>query len=152
MSNLTLEEAYNDVAKMFNDGWTAMTPPSQLTAAPLVVWDDVEPDNKPDDGAVSWARFTMRHGFGTQRTIGGSPGSKVFERTGIVTVQIFTPRGFGLLLGQRLGKICLDIFEPGPSPLGVLFRDISAREVGTPAGDPWFQTNVQMDFEYDERK
>lgn len=145
--SLTPEQARDDILTAFAAAWASKTPAVNGGAVPPVKYDQVASSEPPQD--TPWARVTVMHATGTQRSM-GTVGSRLFSRTGVVTVQVFVPGGQGLALADRLGKIALDAFEGQHTPGDVWFRDATLREVG-PDG-PWWQTNVVATFAYDEQK
>jgi hypothetical protein len=126
---------------MVKDAWD--------TTGYKMIWDD-NPGTIPTT-MVPWARSTLIHVTGFQATLTDGSGRKRFRRTGFLTVQIFTPTGEGLSSADILAKLISDAFEGQSSPLGVWFRDVKTNEVGSDDGN-WYQTNVVIDFEYDEVK
>lgn len=138
----TLVEARDKVMLHFTTAWNAQTPP-----IPLLIYDDRHrdlPDNAP------YARITMRHNVMDQRTL-GNIGNRRFRRFGIITVQIFTLSNQGLATADVFAKVALDAFEgSNTAPDEIHFRNARINEVGEDG--PWFQTNVLVDFDYDEIK
>lgn len=119
------------------------------------VWDPLgfpmKYDNTHVDTAgATWARATLRHNTGFQATLAGETGQRRFRRTGTLVVQIFQPPGAGLSLNPDLAKIVVDAYEGVTSAGGVIFRDVVPNEIGVDGG--FFQTNVSVNFEYDEIK
>lgn len=104
--------------------------------------------------APSWARVSLRHNTdqtgGTQASAGGDAnGTRVYDREGVVSVQIFTTPGKGLRLADNLGSIAQKAFQgKTTSPGGIWFRHVRIVEVGA-SGD-WYQTNVLAEFVYQE--
>ena len=142
----TIEEARDEILTYFTTEWNTQTDP------PLVIYDDKARD-LPED--ASWVRVRVQHNVFAQRTLGGKPslggGGRRFTRTGIVTVQVFTPVGDGLTSSDPLVDFTVDIFEGEETGSDrVEFRNTRANEVG--ADGPWHQTNVIADFEYDRVK
>lgn len=92
----------------------------------------------------------MRHNVMDQQTL-GSVGNRRFRRFGIITVQIFTLGDQGLSTADVFAKVALDAFEGNSTaPTEIHFRNSRINEVGEDG--PWFQTNVIVDFDYDEIK
>lgn len=149
MAGLTLEEARDYILDKFKTAWDANSPAANGGTAPSVEYQNVEPAKSPlADGNKPWARITVRHSSGGQRSMGGV-GGRVFTHRGVVTVQVFVPAGKqGLVRADRLGKVALDAFEGEETSAGnVWFRNATYREVGVDNG--WFQVNVTAEFEYD---
>lgn len=146
MSNLTYAEARDEIHALFKVAWDA----GVETAGQAVLYTDsktvvpktVDGDSNPD----LWARITVQHSSGSNAAIGNG----LFDRFGVVTVQVFTALGTGLSIGDNVYKIVGDAYEGKTTPGGVWFRNVSVNEIG-PEGE-WYQTNITADFEYNERK
>jgi hypothetical protein len=138
----TLTQARDEILTVFRDAWLAS---SESNALP-VLYPDTD-DELPDSGA--WARVSVRHGTGGQATLANHDGQRRYRHTGFVTVELYTPRGDGLVLNDQLSTIVKHAFEGVTTcPGQVIFRRVRVNEVG-PDGQ-WFHTNVLVDFEYDE--
>lgn len=157
---LDVVTASEEIKALFWQYWTANAPAVNGGEVPLVVWENAQEGEEPPKHRP-WARVTVQHAGGGQHSL-GETGARRFERTGIASVQVFTPLGKGVTLGHRLTKIALDAFEGKSTPGGVWFRDCRVREVGRTelldghkalkVLDPWDQTNVVCPFTYDEVK
>ena len=138
----TLTQARDEMFKAFRDAWIADSASQQLP----VLYPDTS-DDPPKEGA--WARVSINHGSSGQATLAGDSGQKRYRHTGFITVELYTPRGDGLVLNGELSIIVKHAFEGvATSPGHVTFYRVRVREVG-PDGQ-WFHTNVLADFEYDE--
>jgi len=143
--------ARNEVMALFKAAWDA-----NLTSAPIpILWDGINPLEPPQPASTAaaearpWVRIEMRHNVGGQAGFGD--GVRRYRRVGIITVEVFTPMGTGFdALHDELVQIVKDAFEGKTTPSDVEFRDVSPKEVG-PTG-PWFQSDVNIAFEYDEIK
>lgn len=119
-------------------------------AAPELLWEGVEKSGPPAQ-SDAFARVTILHASGRQRSLASDTGTRRFERDGIVTVQCFAPRGRrGPTLAEALASVAKDAFEGKASPGGVWFRNATIKEVGPDKG--WFQVNAVVQFQYDEVK
>ena len=118
--------------------WGAIPAP----VPPTYYWD--VPHDTPTDDV--WNRITVRHVGGGNAGIGG----KLFDRTGLLTVQIFTIYGDGILTSDALAKRVLDTFDGKSSAGGVWFTNGRPNEIGIDGR--YFNTNVLFDFEYCEIK
>ena len=136
----TFDQANGEILTIFKDAWDP--------TGHLALYENVQGDRPTAQSP--YARISVRHGPPGPTSLTGSLGTHRFERTGLLTVQIFIPNGQGLSLGYVLGKIVADAFEGVASPLQVWFRNIRVNEVGP--SDEWFQFNVLVDFTYDEIK
>jgi len=111
------------------------------------MWPDVAAQKPPTSGA--WARVDIKHNTSRKATLSNGVGMRRFRRTGLLTVQIFTPPGDGQVLSDQLTIIVKNAFEGvTTSPGRVMFRDVWLREVGQ--GGNFYQVNVLAEFEYDE--
>lgn len=116
-----------------------------------LAFEDVKEDDIPPKNGTAWARIQVRHNSFFKATVGGEVGNRRFRRVGLVTIQIFTPVGEGLSQADSLAKIALDAFEGKSTGAdSIEFRNARINEIGRDGS--WFQTNVLVDFEYDEVK
>jgi hypothetical protein len=142
----TIAEARDEILTYFTTAWNTLGTP------PLLLYDDKHtdlPDNAP------YARINVQHDTFGQNTLGGKVsaggGGRRFGRTGLVTVQIFTPSGDGLTSMDTLVDFAMDTLEGEETGSDrVEFRDARANEVGQDG--PWHQTNVIAEFQYDRVK
>ena len=151
MAISTNEEARDYILAKFKAKWDADTPALTGDASvPAVEWPNIEPPQPPlSAGNKPWARITVRHSRGSQRSFGEAPNRR-FTRTGVVTVQVFVPAAKrGLVTGDRLGNVALSAFE-GEESGDVWFRDAVLTEVGVDGN--WYQMNATATFEYDVLK
>jgi hypothetical protein len=120
------------------------------TYTPELKWEMTDSSEEPKVKDRPWARCTIRHSTGGQRTLGG-PGGRRFRQFGIVIVQVFAPwrAGRGATLTHLLAQVAKDAYE-GVSTRDVWFRNVRLSEVGH--SGPWYQVNVVADFEWDEMK
>lgn len=144
----TLEEARDDIIELFRTAWKADT---ESQSVGLVYWD--VPSSAPtghdaNGDPVSWARVFVQHTGGGQASLSGDTGRRRWRRTGVVTVQIFTPYGTGLSKADKLSMVAMRAFEGQSTSSGIWFRDVNFQEVGQDS--IWFQSNVSATFEYDE--
>lgn len=141
--SLTITEARDEMLTLFKDAWEA----DVTTAAAPIVWTDAPDDNNvpnPETNDI-WCRATVIHTVGRNSAIG----NKLFDREGVVTIQIFTRYGAGLANNDLACKVALDAFQGKSTSGGVWFRNVTLNEIGHD-GD-WFQSNVLANFEYTER-
>lgn len=139
MSNLTFEQAVDDMQAMVLATWTP--------TGHKLFWESVEDSREIDDTA--WAVSTIRHVAGRQKTLGGV-GNRAFQRTGIIFLQIFTRVGNGLHESYQLAKVMSDAFEGKSSLNGVWFRNVRINEAGKDGA--FSQSNVTVEFQYNEVK
>ena len=139
MSNITFEQAVDDMQAMVLAAWTP--------TGHQIFWEAVQGDREVDDTA--WAVSTIRHVAGRQQTLGGI-GNRAFERNGVIFLQSVTRVGNGLQESYQLAKVMADGFEGKSSPNGVWFRNIRINEAGKDGA--FTQTNVTIEFQYNEVK
>ena len=101
------------------------------------------PRNEP------WARVTLRFLDGRQASIGGV-GIRRFNRTGIMSVQIFVPIGSAMKSQADLAQVIVDGFE-GKRITGtsICITAVTPRSIGPDPEGPWYQTNVDVEFTYE---
>ena len=137
----TLVQANTDIHTTFRTAWLA--DPSSVNIP--VLYSDV-PSDPPDVGA--WARVSVKSTDRSQVTLVGDTGSRRFRGLGLVTVEIYTPRGDGKTLALTLAKVAVDAFEGVSTTNGVIFRRVRPVDVGPDANK--YHYNVLAEFEYDE--
>lgn len=145
--------ARNEVMSLLNTAWEANATSKDIELR----WHNIgnQPPPKPATTAkaeaAAWARAQMQHNSGGQVSLAGDGGLRRYQRTGIITVEVYTPKGTGFdQLHDELIQIVKDTFEGKTTPSDIVFFNVTPREVG-PDG-PWFQSNVLIVFEYDEVK
>ena len=138
-----ISTARDELLTFFRTSWNAQVPSVK------VIYDDRK-QNIPDT-AVPWLRVMVRHNFGFQATLSGEFGQRRFQNNGIITIQIFTPFGDGLVLNDQYVQIIKTIFQGNETtPDGIIFRNVRSNEIGEDG--PWFNTNILIEFEYSEVK
>lgn len=138
----TYREAVDEMLGRFKAQWDADTPAITGTVPP-VYYPDTE-DGTQEQTTNAFARVTVQHDDGGQRSLGGI-GARIFENEGLITVQVFVPlagRG-GYSIAQALAEVAKAAFE-GKSTPAVWFRNVRFNEIG-PEG-PFYQINVNADF------
>jgi len=137
--SLTFAQAVDDINKMMKDAWD--------TTGYDLHWDNVRDQRDTSDDP--WGVFVIRHATGEQDNLGGI-GNRNFVRTGTAIASIFTPTGNGLSESYALAKVVADAYEGQTSENGVWFRNVRMQEIGRES--QFYQTNVLIDFEYNETK
>lgn len=138
---VTLVDARETVYQRWIDQW-GVTTPTTFDSEKFV----------PPEG-LAWVRVAMRHSGSRLEAIGGTGagGMNKFQRRGAVFIQIFTPINKGTREGDTLAQAARAVFEGITlSSNSIRFTNAVVREVG-PDG-PWYQHNVEAQFNYDERK
>lgn len=141
---MTQAQARDEILTFFKVAWEA---DAESVNVPIYYWD-VKKDG-PTQGSP-FARITVRHLNGVQATLADQVGNRKFERNGVITVQVFTPFGGGLVKNDALAKVASDAFEGKATQNQIWFRDVTINEIGQ--DEAWFQTNVTANFTYDEQK
>lgn len=151
---VTMPEAVDEMLTMLKGAWDAGTTPYGNGGPVDIRWPNVDVGAEPDQG-WPWARVVLQHTAGGQYSL-GVPGSRLWEHEGLLVIQIFVPIGRGLATARQLAMIAKNAFEGVSSPSGVWFRNCHFQEVGQDAENPemkaWDQTNVLVQFIYDERR
>jgi hypothetical protein len=148
--SLTIEQSRDEIHTLFKTAWDAGV---ETTGKEITYWDAkkiVPVTNDDDSNPDTWARILIQHVLANQASLANRSGQRKYRRSGLVTVQVFTPLGTGLSIADKVYKIVIDAFEGQATPGNVWFRNVRLNEVG-PSGS-WFQANVIADFEYDEIK
>lgn len=121
-----------------------------------LIWDD-KPDSRPKEAErLAWARVSLVHTSGEVASInpanvsgGAGPAKRRrYNRTGILTVQIFVPSGDGLELADEISSRMEAALQGKNDAEAVAFRSVFSQEIGIDG--PWHQTNTVATFEYDE--
>lgn len=146
----TFDIARDALASQFYNFWLAETPDLNDGTVVPVFWPGVvEPEPPPQTSP--WARYIVNHVTGQQATL-AAVGSRLFNRTGLVTIQIFSPinQEGGLDKLQQLAMIAKDAFEGKSTEENIWFRNVRIQEIG--ASGNLYQFNVLAEFDYDELK
>lgn len=98
----------------------------------------------PTNGSVSWARVTVQHAQGRQRSIPAE--NQHHQNVGVLTIQLFQPTGRGLA-GNTLVPTLLSTLRNSPFLGSLFFKDVTSSEQGT--SGHWYQTNILATFDYD---
>jgi hypothetical protein len=128
--------ARDEMLGVFNTAWTG-------TGFP-VVWSDVP--GSPPSAETPWARVTLRHVDGAQRTLSDAAGSRSYTATGTIWVQLFIPIGQGLTQAYPLAKTVLDAYRSANGL--VWYRNARLKEL--PDDGAFSRINCLIDFSYDE--
>lgn len=140
----------DEMTQLFYDQWLREVP-TLVGYEPMIIWQGIEEAQDPDT-AKCWARFTLKH-LDSEQTTFGEKGQRKFTRTGIITVQVFTPvatTGGGVTLAENISNVVRDAYEGVGTDSGIRFRNTRVAEIGITSG--WYQYNITTNFEYDEVK
>jgi len=143
----TTTAARDAIASLIRTAWIA---PGSATENVLLLWDNVVAPKPAEDEfgkALPWGRVTVRHATGEQETL-APIGSRRYLSGGIVTVQVFTPFGDGHGLGDQIVAVIKAAFRAAPVTHAVWFNNASITEIGVDG--PWFNTNLDATFRYQE--
>ena len=140
----TYAEAYEAIAARICDT-------SRFRAA-LVALENQAFDTDIDE---PWVRLSVRHFDAEQETL-GRKGNRQFLRPGSVIVQVFVPYGLGVHRAQEIAQQVRDLYEGEALPVigsdteRLRFFAGSTIEVGQ--ADGYYQVNVNIPFDYNEKK
>jgi len=138
--------AYDAVAAMFWDAWKA----DARTSSVPVDWPELEQENVPPADDREFARFTMSHSTGGQRSVGSASGAHLHEHGGTVIIQVFGARSSGKTANRaayELAQVAYRAFA-GKAAGGAWFRDVRVVDVG--ADGHRYQINVNAPFQHDQ--
>lgn len=136
---MTPEEACDAILAVFKAAWDTTEYPA--------VYDDI-PGQKPTSATV-WARATIRHATGGQRSIGGDVGSRRFSYEGTVIVQVFAPVGDGSTACYQAAALVRDAYCDARHPR-IRYQDVRLNEIGQSGS--FTQTNVLATFSYEDMR
>lgn len=141
----TITQARDDIATIINTAAVAQSA--------TVDWPDkaarttTSEDFPPTSGTAIWYRPLITHTGGGRRTLGDGNGVSSYIRTGLVLVNIFTPRGSGLSDPDNEGIMLLNAFEQARTTTnGVSFSETQYKELGEDG--IYFVSAVQANFQY----
>jgi hypothetical protein len=137
---MTPEQAIDVITKVFEDAWVGVGLDLEN-----VKYSDV-PGQKPA-GEVPWARVTVMHATGNQKSLSNAIGKRRFRATGTVIAQIFTPIGDGSVAEYGIAQAVLTAYRIAQDP-DVWFRNTRLNE--RPSEGSFAQTNVLSEFVYDD--
>jgi hypothetical protein len=140
----TRAEAVDQVFALVSTAWGSTGPidwPDKVQAAGVVF---------PPTAATPWLRARLQYLPAGQGSLAGAGGARMWDRVGVLTIQVFSPRGSGLPAGFTLAKILEDALEGAATPGQVWFRNVHTRHVG--ADGMFNQFNVIAEFEHNEVK
>lgn len=99
----------------------------------------------PESG--KWCRLAFSDGVSDQMSLGGQDVTARFERSGIFTVQVFTPQAVGTTEGLDLSESVADLYEKQTGDRPVYYESPDVREIGVdPAG--WYQYNIVVNYDF----
>lgn len=147
----TEPQAIDEMMGILNTAWLA---DANTLALPLL-WEDVH--SKPPSGsdangqALPWGKGFIRHAAGGTVSLTGETGKRRYRRTGTIVVQIFSPAEEGRARNRLIAPVARDAYEAAQTTvLGIEYRNAHIEDLGEDG--TWYQSNVLVDFEYDEVK
>lgn len=144
------DTAYDEIFGLFKTTWDADTPAVTGGAVPQVFYQGVGEIGPPPPDEP-WARISILHNVSDQAALLGDDvsGRRRYTNLGIITVEVYTPIGQGLVLIRQLAPIARKAFQgKHSSPGNIWFRRARINEAGVDG--PWNRMTVIVDFEYDE--
>lgn len=100
----------------------------------------------PKNVTTKWARISVRHRNGTRASLGRADGKGKHTQSGLIFVEIFTPREDGLVNSDVISAAFAEDFRNSADG-DIWYADVSEVEVGEDGN--WFRTDVIAEFEYD---
>lgn len=135
---MTFEEARDEIFAIFKEVWD----PTGYTA----VYNDVR--SQVPASEIVWARVTLRHATAGAATLGHIGGKRVYNRSGTLFVQVFTPSGDGSTSGLRAAQKVVDAYQRVHG--NVQFANARLNEIGS--NGAFEQFNVLVDFSYTDMR
>lgn len=148
MSLPTYTSAIDEILQLFKAAWEAGTPALYGGSVVRVEWPHT-PKPTPPATTEALARINVRHTATPSQTLAHT-GDRLFERTGLITVQVLSPVNRGANLAHQLAVIARDAFEGKGTNSGIWFRNVRINDLGNDAA--WNLINVLAEFNYSERK
>lgn len=131
---MSYEQKRKDIQAFFIDNIT-------IIDEEKIAWDNVG-FTIPQD-ASTWIRFSIQNVDSNFASIGPS---KIARRTGIVFIQVFSPKDSTTEESEFIVDEVVTIFENNLLS-EVNFRSPSVKEIGVNSG--WYQINISVPFFYD---
>lgn len=100
-------------------------------------------------GIQPWARVTIRPNVRAQKTMAG-PGNRLYTRNGILFVEIFTPTGDGMQLGNQLCELVQNAFEGIYDSNSVWYPQTRINVNGIEG--LWSRMTITVEWESEERR
>ena len=147
----TLVTATDDILSKFKVAWETPGADSDLGGGNYVsvYWPNTDKD-APTDVSIEWVKIhPLDLGKGSHSGIGSGTGR--YTRVGFIIFQIFTEKGQGPYRANELAQIILDAYDGERTDNGVIFLDTEVVNVGVEEGG-WFQTNITVQYEFDQFK
>lgn len=135
------QQAVREILQVVNDAWALAAP-----GLPILYQNM---NTQLPATSTPWARVTLTHVTGNQRTI--NQPTQLYTQNGTLIVQVFVPtgQGIGSTVQANLVESMLKALRGKATPGGAFFMRVHAEEIGV--SDHWFQTNVSAAWQYDQR-
>ena len=109
------------------------------------IYDDTA-KRVPEDGSVKWVRISIKHGNGSRSSLGRKDGSGKHTISGVVFIEVYTPRENGLQASDIISAAFADSLR-NFSDSDIWIGDVSENEMGEDGN--WFRSDVVVEFSYD---
>ena len=137
----TINEATSAIYSRFETQFNTVTPF-------LFDNEDANTEIEPNESGEAWVRLVVRH-IGSQQETLGQVGNRKYMRSGLILVQVFTPKNEGRKASDDLVEEIRDIYE-GTNFGGVIVNNVVNREVGPQ--DDEYQVVVEAAFNYHQTR
>lgn len=148
----TYNQARDQIFALFKAAWDAQTT-ALAGYVPEVRYQGLEVGEKPD-GSKHWCRISTQSVTEEQATLSTcveEPGKSRYESSGLVFVQIFSPKSeaTGYEVGQQLAQVARNAFRGKKTTPGeVWFRNVRINNISPE--NLLYRFNVVAEYEYDE--
>jgi hypothetical protein len=141
-----VDQAIDEIYGLLFTAWRASFPTA------VILFPDV--DGEPPASGV-WSRVVVQHTNGGQAALAGGLGLQMWDRSGVVGVQVFSDAGRGMTGPSGHGvlwaaSVMRDALEGAATTGNVWFTNVKLVEVGRDGN--WQQVNVTASFEYQQLK
>lgn len=115
------------------------------------VWTDpIAFNNRPftiPSTSTAWCRVTISHDKGDVVSLAAFNNRRRWGRQGYFTIQVFFPLGIGI--NYAILEQIVEQYESGVSDQDIRFSNMRIKDIGEEVGG-WYQTNIIVDFFFDE--
>lgn len=130
-------DAFDSICRFVSDAW------NETQFGPML-WP-ARADTPPDSGP--WARLTIAHIDGGQRSLVSENRAALYEGVGIITVQCFCPINAHIAGAYNAAQAIVDAFS-GLRGREIVFRHPRIKEASANGG--FHQVNAIVNFEYSD--
>lgn len=149
----SVTEAVDDICNVIDSAWSSgvVTGLASTATFQQLIFDD-NSGSRPvsvdtNDEMQGWGRAMVRHAGGRQASIADVNGVRRWERTGVATIETWSPAAHGRDVADEMIEVMMEALEGASTPSGVWFRNARFNEVGQDGG--WYRVNILVDFTYD---